>query len=202
MYCPQCGTVNDDSIRFCTKCGFNLEEHRRQWSDPAAGSAAAAAAQVSTTGQPPVAGTVPGSEPVPTPDGQPAGQASPQPGTYPPPYPQQYQAPYQGPPPYQPAYYQPAPAYGTIPKIPSYLGWAIATLILCFWPTGIVAVVFASRVGNKLALGDVPGAQEASRKAKMWCWITFGIAIAIWVISIAIMALAAAAVINTSVTVY
>jgi hypothetical protein len=65
-----------------------------------------------------------------------------------------------------------------------------------------VAVVFASRVGNKLALGDVPGAQEASRKAKMWCWITFGIAIAIWVISIAIMALAAAAVINTSVTVY
>ena len=48
------------------------------------------------------------------------------------------------------------------------MGWAIATLILCFWPTGIVAVVYASKVGNRLAVGDVPGAQEASRKAKMW----------------------------------
>jgi hypothetical protein len=188
MYCPQCGTVNDDSIRFCTKCGFNLEEHRRQWSDPTAGQAAA-------PGQAPMPGA-------PTTEGQPTGQTQTQPGTYPPPYPQQYQPTYQGAPPYQPAYYQPAPAYGTIPNIPSYLGWAIATLILCFWPTGIVAVVYASRVGNKLAIGDVPGAQEASRKAKMWCWITFGIAIAIWVISIAIMALAAAAVINTNVTIY
>lgn len=197
MYCPQCGTINDDSIRFCTKCGFNLEEHRLQWSEPAAGSVAAG--QVAMTGQPPVTGEVPVAGQAHTPDGQPAGQAAPQPGTYPPPYPQQSPPPYQGAPPYQPAYYQPAPTYGMVPKIPSYLGWAIATLILCFWPTGIAAVVYASRVGNKLAIGDVAGAQEASRKAKMWCWITFGIAIAVWVISIAIMALAAAAVINTTV---
>ena len=83
--------------------------------------------------------------------------------------------------PYQPAHqapqYQAAPAPGTVPNVPSYLGWAIAVLILCFWPTGIAAVVFASRVGNLLAIGDIAGAQESSRKAKMWCWITFGIGV-------------------------
>jgi len=71
------------------------------------------------------------------------------------------------------------------------MGWAIATLILCFWPTGIVAVVYASKVGNRLALGDVLGAQEASRKAKMWCWITFGIGVA-WVVIAVIVAIALA----------
>jgi hypothetical protein len=30
-------------------------------------------------------------------------------------------------------------------------------------------------------MGDVAGAQESSRKAKMWCWITFGIGIAAWI---------------------
>ncbi len=76
-----------------------------------------------------------------------------------------------------------------MPNIPSYMGWAIAVLILCFWPTGIAAVVHASRVNSRLALGDIAGAQESSRKAKMWCWITFAIAV-IWVI-IAVIAIAA-----------
>ncbi len=177
MYCPQCGNVNDDSTSFCTKCGYNLEEHRRQWQEPAAA--------------------------------QPLGdqQAADQPATplSPPPYQQQYQPTYQTPAAYQPAGYPPAgyqPGYGhgTIPNIPSYMGWAIATLILCFWPTGIVAVVYASKVGNRLALGDVPGAQEASRKAKMWTWITFGIGIAAAVIAIIGIVLAAVAV--NSITVY
>ena len=91
---------------------------------------------------------------------------------------QNYQQPYQ-PAPYQQPYQAPqyrAPDTGTIPKIPSYMGWAIVTLILCFWPTGIAAVAHASQVGNRLAVGDVAGAKESSRKAKIWCWITFGIA--------------------------
>ena len=102
-------------------------------------------------------------------------------------------------PPYPPAGYQPAYNYGNVPKIPSYLAWAIVTLILCFWPTGIVAVVYASKVGNRLVLGDVPGAQEASRKAKMWCWITFGIAVA--GVVIAVIGVIIAAVAATSITV-
>ena len=105
-----------------------------------------------------------------------------------------YQQPYQPPvqqvtvlqQPTQPAY---GTGYGAVPRVPSYMGWAIAVLILCFWPTGIVAVVHASRVNNRLALGDVAGAQESSRKAKTWCWVTFVIAI-VWVALIIIAAAA------------
>ncbi len=93
-------------------------------------------------------------------------------------YQQQYQQPYQAP------RYPGAPGYGAMPNISSHMGWAIAVLILCFWPTGIAAVVNASRVGNRLAIGDMAGAQESSRKAKMWCWITFGIGVACYVLSI------------------
>ena len=105
-------------------------------------------------------------------------------------------------PPYQPQqYYQyrPAPAYGMVPNIPSYMGWAIATLILCFWPTGIVAVVYASQVGNKLAAGDIAGAQQASHRAKMWCWISFAIGVA-WVVIVTIAAVVGA--LATTTTIY
>ena len=54
-------------------------------------------------------------------------------------------------PPYQTGGYGP---YGSAPRIPNYLGWAIAVLILCFWPTGIAAVVFAAQVDNRVAIGD------------------------------------------------
>jgi len=171
MYCPQCGNANDDAAGFCTSCGTDLQKYREQWSASEAGSPEAATSQ--------------------QPD---ASQQAATPSAYPPPYQQQYQSPYQAPPAYQPSGYppaghQPGYGYGTIPNIPSYMGWAIVTLILCFWPTGIVAVVYASKVGNRLALGDVPGAQEASRKAKMWTWITFGIGVAWWVIWIVIILL-------------
>jgi hypothetical protein len=185
MYCPQCGTTNEDTAAFCKSCGTDLKKYKEQWADPAGANE-----PTETGGTPP--------------------------SSYPPPYPQQpqptYQTPpyqagpgYQQPPAYpqpgayqQPGYqqapYQPGPGYGLAPNIPSYMGWAIVTLILCFWPTGIAAVVFAARVGNRLALGDISGAQEASRKAKMWCWITFGIGIAWIIIAVIAIVVAAAAV--------
>jgi t-SNARE complex subunit (syntaxin) len=61
------------------------------------------------------------------------------------------------------------------------LGWAIAVLLLCFFPTGIAAVVYSTQVDSKLAYGDIAGAWESSRKAKMWCWISFGISVA-WIV--------------------
>lgn len=104
---------------------------------------------------------------------------------------QSYQQPYQSPYRNQ-EYYGAAPGYRqTVPNIPNYLGWAIASLILTFWPTGIVAVVYASRVNNKLLMGDIAGAQHASTKAKMWAWISLGIALAGWVIAILIIVIAA-----------
>jgi hypothetical protein len=99
-----------------------------------------------------------------------------------PPYQQTpYPAGYQGPP-YAP--YAPQRPYGQVPHIPTYLGWAIAVFILCFWPTGIVALVYASQVNNKLVTGDYAGAQHSSHMAKVWCWVSFGIAIAFIVLAI------------------
>lgn len=117
---------------------------------------------------------------------------------------QQPAGPYSAPPyrqPHEPAYRTPqydAPPYGhvapymSIPRVPSYLGWAIAVLILCFWPTGIAAVVYASQVDNKLVMGDVDGARESSRKAKLWCWISFGISIGLFFVGLLIVIFATA----------
>jgi hypothetical protein len=148
MWCPQCGSSNDDSAAFCKTCGADLAKIRQQWQEPAG------------TGQ-----------------GQPSYQQPAQPPSYQtqPPYQQQYQPTYQAP-------QYGAKPYGAVPRVSSYMGWAIAVLILFFWPTGIAAVVNASRVSSRLAVGDVAGAQEASRKAKMWCWITFAIGVVLAVI--------------------
>ena len=56
--------------------------------------------------------------------------------------------------------------------VPTYLVWAILVTLLCFLPTGIVAIVYATQVSNKLAVGDVAGARDSSGKAKMWCIIS------------------------------
>lgn len=82
-----------------------------------------------------------------------------------------------------PAQQQAAPP-GALPRVPSYMGWAIAVFFLCFWPTAIVAMVNAGRVSKRLAVGDITGAQQSSRKAKVWCWISLVIGIIAWVIII------------------
>ena len=57
-------------------------------------------------------------------------------------------------------------------RVPTHLVWAILVTLFCFLPTGIVAIVYASQVGSKLAIGDVAGARESSNKAKMWSIIS------------------------------
>ena len=184
MYCPQCGQANDDDVKYCTQCGNNLERYREEWWEGRTPQSPADAEQPHSQAATAAASVEPRSG-ASTGGGysSPSGYA--QPGYPPPPYAQPHPPAYGLPP------YQQHLAYRDIPNIPSYMGWAIATLILCFWPTGIVAVVYASKVGNRLALGDVLGAQEASRKAKMWCWITFGIGVA-WVVIAVIVAIALA----------
>lgn len=65
---------------------------------------------------------------------------------------------------------------------PNYLVQSILLTICCCLPLGIVAIVFATQVNSKWAAGDYAGAAEASRKAKMFCWIGFGLGIAFYVI--------------------
>ena len=67
------------------------------------------------------------------------------------------------------------PLGGTAPNIPSYLWQSIVLTLCCCLPFGVVAIVFSSQVNSKLAAGDVTGAMDASRKARMWCWIAFAV---------------------------
>ena len=117
-----------------------------------------------------------------------------QPSYGPPPYQQQYQAPYQG------QQYQPAARdTARCPTFPATWVGPSLTLILCFWPTGIVAVVYASQVGNKLAVGDYAGAVHSSQAGPS-CGpgSAFGIGVAGIVIAVISVLIAAAA----SITVY
>jgi len=98
VYCPKCGTQNDDNALKCTNCGADLHH-------------------------------------------------APQPAQQPP------------------------------ARIPNYLAAAILVTIFCCLPFGIPAIIFAAQVNSKIAAGDIRGAQEASRMAKMWCWISFGVGI-------------------------
>jgi ABC-type amino acid transport system permease subunit len=75
--------------------------------------------------------------------------------------------------------------------IPNYLWQSILVTLCCCLPLGVVAIVFAAQVNSKLATGDVSGARDASAKAKMFCWIAFGIGIVAYIIWIATGGLAA-----------
>jgi hypothetical protein len=66
-------------------------------------------------------------------------------------------------------------APGTQPEIPTYLVPSILCTLCCCLPLGVVAIVFAAQVSSKLAAGDIPGAIHASKQAKLWCWISFGV---------------------------
>ncbi|HUP59269.1 MAG TPA: CD225/dispanin family protein [Thermoanaerobaculia bacterium] len=90
------------------------------------------------------------------------------------------------PPPPQQTYTPPPPSFGAPPPLappPSnYLVQSILVTLCCCLPLGVVAIIFAAQVNTKFAAGDLAGAQEASRQAKMWCWIAFGLGLVAWLI--------------------
>jgi hypothetical protein len=50
----------------------------------------------------------------------------------------------------------------------TYLGWAIASAVLCFLPTGLVAVYFAWKSQQTLVAGDRESAGALARRARRW----------------------------------
>ena|SRR6187549_90737 len=58
--------------------------------------------------------------------------------------------------------------------VQNYLIPAILSLFCCM-PLGIVAVIFAAQVNGKVAAGDIAGATDSSKKAKMFSFIAIGL---------------------------
>jgi hypothetical protein len=84
---------------------------------------------------------------------------------------------------------KPVPAQAPAPTIPNYLVQSILVTLCCCMPFGIVAIVYAAQVNAKLAGGDIAGALESSRNAKMWSWIGFACGAVISLIYMAISGL-------------
>jgi Interferon-induced transmembrane protein len=161
---------------------------------------------------PPEGITPPPADEVPTPP--PADIPAPPPDDIPVPPPASPAPPPSAPPAYQPPPPAAAPAYGTPPPpappvyaaappaygapaatVPNNMGLAIGALVagLCCASIiglafGIVAVVFAGQVNGKAAVGDVAGATESARKARLFSIITFVLAAIGIVLSIIIAA--------------
>jgi hypothetical protein len=70
----------------------------------------------------------------------------------------------------------PPAAGGGTGTVPNYMVPAIIS-IFCCWPLAIPAIIFATQVNSKLAAGDTAGAEDASKKAKMFAFIAIGLGV-------------------------
>ncbi len=68
----------------------------------------------------------------------------------------------------------PPPAGGAPGSVPNYLVPAILSFFCC-WPLSIAAIIFAAQVNGKVASGDMAGALDASKKAKMFSFLAIGL---------------------------
>jgi hypothetical protein len=53
----------------------------------------------------------------------------------------------------------------------------------------IVAIIFAAQVNGKVAAGDIQGATEASKKAKLFSYIAIGLGLGLGLIYVILMLL-------------
>ena len=75
----------------------------------------------------------------------------------------------------------PPPAAGGTATVPNYLVPAIIS-IFCCWPLAIAAIIFATQVNGKVAAGDIAGAEDASKKAKLFSFIAIGIGLLFYIV--------------------
>ncbi|HET8782569.1 MAG TPA: CD225/dispanin family protein [Pyrinomonadaceae bacterium] len=73
----------------------------------------------------------------------------------------------------------PPPPAGTTTNVPNYLVPAIISAVCCF-PLGIISIIFAAQVNGKVAAGDIAGALNASKMAKIFSYVFIGLALLGW----------------------
>lgn len=91
---------------------------------------------------------------------------------------------------FQPAVPPPPPSFGSgsatdtssrqpsMQKPENFLIGSILTTVLCCLPLGIIAIIFSVKVDGLWSNGDYEGAVRAAKKAKFWCILSAGLAVA------------------------
>ena len=82
----------------------------------------------------------------------------------------------------------PPPSGGGSATVPNYMVPAIIS-IFCCWPLAIPAIIFATQVNGKVAAGDIAGAQDSSKKAKMFSFIAIGLGVLLGLVYVIMMVL-------------
>lgn len=57
---------------------------------------------------------------------------------------------------------------------------AIVVTVLCCLPLGLVGVVYAAQVNARAQGGDIAGAEDAARKARLWSFWGLGVGLALY----------------------
>jgi vacuolar-type H+-ATPase subunit I/STV1 len=74
--------------------------------------------------------------------------------------------------------WNPPPPPQTAPgNIPNYLVPAILVTLFCCLPAGVVSIIYSTQVNSKVAAGDVQGAMDASKTARMWMFVAIGLGV-------------------------
>lgn len=71
--------------------------------------------------------------------------------------------------------------------VPTHMTKAVLSTLFCCVPLGIVAIVNAAQVNNKLAAGDYGGAQESANNANKWGNIAIGLGLVFGIIYALVM---------------
>jgi hypothetical protein len=58
---------------------------------------------------------------------------------------------------------------------------AVVSFLMCCLPHGVISVIFASQVNKKAAAGDIAGATQAAKNAKLWAIISIAVSV-VWLI--------------------
>jgi hypothetical protein len=70
----------------------------------------------------------------------------------------------------------------------------VVSIIGCCLPHGVVSLIFAIQVNKKVQAGDIEGATNAAKQAKMWAWISIAVGIIgfiVWILVFGVSGIAA-----------